>query len=47
MEKATVYYTNFRSKLGEGLPTKFKRLLKQAGIDQIDFDEVCGVCGRV
>ena len=32
MEKATVYYTNFRTKLEEGLPAKLKRLLYTAGI---------------
>lgn len=38
MEKAKVYYTDFRAKLGEGLPTKFKRLLRTAGIGEIDMD---------
>ena len=38
MEKAKVYYTDFRTKLGEGLPTKLKRLIKAAGIEQIDMD---------
>jgi hypothetical protein len=38
MEKAKVYYTDFRTKLGEGLPTKLKRLVKAAGIDQLDMD---------
>ena len=38
MEKAKVYYTDFRTKLGEGLPTKLKRLIKAAGIGQIDMD---------
>lgn len=38
MEKAKVYYTDFRAKLGEGLPTKFKRLIKTAGIGDIDMD---------
>ena len=32
MEKAKVYFTDFRAKLGEGLPTKLKRLIKTAGI---------------
>ena len=32
MEKAKVYYTDFRAKLGEGLPTKLQRLMKKAGI---------------
>lgn len=39
MEKAKVYFTDFRTKLGEGLPTKLKRLLKAAGIDTIDMDK--------
>ena len=38
MEKAKVYYTDFRTKLGEGLPTKLKRLIKAAGIGQLDMD---------
>ena len=38
MEKSKVYYTDFRSKIGEGLPTKLKRLMKKAGMDQIDMD---------
>lgn len=33
-----VYMTDFRARLGEGLPLKLKRLLKQAGLDQIDMD---------
>lgn len=32
MEKSKVYYTDFRTKLGEGLPTKLKRLIRKAGI---------------
>ena len=32
MEKARVYYTDFRAKLGEGLPTKLKRLMKNSNI---------------
>lgn len=38
MEKAKVYYTDFRAKIGEGLPTKLKRLIKVAGIGDIDMD---------
>lgn len=38
MEKAKVYYTDFRAKIGEGLPTKLKRLIKAAGIGDIDMD---------
>ena len=39
MEKAKVYYTDFRAKLGEGLPTKLKRLMKKAGISEICGDQ--------
>ena len=28
--KSKVYFTDFRTKLGEGLPTKLKRLIKDA-----------------
>lgn len=38
MEKAKVYYTDFRAKIGEGLPIKLKRLIKAAGIGDIDMD---------
>lgn len=38
MEKAKVYYTDFRAKIGEGLPTKLKHLIKAAGIGDIDMD---------
>ena len=38
MEKAKVYYTDFRAKIGEGLPTKLKRLIKAAGFGDIDMD---------
>ncbi len=36
--KSKVYFTDFRAKLGEGLPSKMQRLLKTAGIEQIDFN---------
>lgn len=39
MEKSKVYFTDFRTKLGEGLPIKLKRLLKKAGMDQMDMDQ--------
>ena len=39
MEKSKVYYTDFRTKLGEGLPTKLKRLIKKAGIEELDMDQ--------
>ncbi|OAA90971.1 DUF362 domain-containing protein [Clostridium coskatii] len=38
MKKSKVYFTDFRTKLGEGLPTKLKKLIKKAGIEQIDID---------
>lgn len=39
MNKSKVYFTDFRTKLGEGLPTKLKRLIKQAGIQEMDLDQ--------
>jgi len=39
MDKAKVYFTDFRTPaFGEGLPSKLKRLIKSAGIGQIDMD---------
>ena len=38
MEKSKVYYTDFRAKLGEGLPLKLQRLIRTAGIGQIDME---------
>lgn len=39
MEKSKVYFTDFRTEpFGDGLPTKLKKLMKAAGIDQIDLD---------
>lgn len=39
MEKSKVYYSDFRTKAyGDGLPTKLKKLIKAAGIGDIDFD---------
>jgi len=35
--KSKVYFTDMRAKLGEGLPWKLTRLVKAAGIEQIDF----------
>lgn len=38
MEKAKVYFTDFRTEAyGDGLPTKLKKLIKKAGIGQIDM----------
>ena len=38
MEKSKVYFTDFRTRLGEGLPSKLKRLMKAAGIQNMDMD---------
>lgn len=38
MEKAKVFFSDFRTiAFGDGLPTKLKKLIKAAGIGQIDF----------
>lgn len=38
MEKSKVYFTDFRASLGEGLPTKLKRLIKKAGIEKLEME---------
>ncbi len=39
MEKAKVYFSDFRTvAFGDGLPVKLKKLIKTAGIGQIDID---------
>ena len=39
MEKAKVYFTDFHTvAFGDGLPTKLKKLIRSAGIGQIDMD---------
>lgn len=38
MEKSKVYYTDFRTKLGVGLPTKLKKLITKAGLADMDLD---------
>lgn len=38
MEKSKVYYTDFRTEIGQGLPSKLKKLIKRAGIGQIDME---------
>lgn len=38
MEKAQVYFTNFRTKLGVSLPAKLQKLMRRAGIGNIDMD---------
>jgi uncharacterized Fe-S center protein len=38
MEKAKVYFTDFRTKaFGDGLPTKLKKMIKKAGIKELDM----------
>lgn len=38
MEKSKVYFTDFRTANGVGLPEKLKRLLRKAGMQTIDMD---------
>ena len=39
MEKAKVYCTDFRTKaFGDGLPAKLQKLMRKAGIEDIDMD---------
>ena len=39
MEKSKVYFTDFRTKIGgESMPKKLQRLIKEAGISNIDFE---------
>lgn len=38
MEKSKVYFTDMRTRNGETLPHKLRRLIKTAGIDQIHFE---------
>ena len=38
MEKAKVYFTDFRTQAyGDGLTTKLQKMLKKAGIEQLDI----------
>lgn len=38
MEKAQVYFTNFRTiAFGDGLPTKLKKMIRKAGIEALDM----------
>ena len=37
MDKSKVYYTNFHTTFSENLPQKLKRLIKTAGMEEIDF----------
>lgn len=49
MEKAKVYFTDFRTKaFGDGLPTKLKKMIRKAGIGEIDMDgKFAGKRGRI
>ena len=38
MEKSKVYFTSMRAKVGDSLLNKLTRLIKKAGIGNIDFD---------
>ena len=39
MSKSTVYFTDFRTKaFGDGLPSKLKKLIRRAGIEQLNMD---------
>ena len=38
MEKSKVFFTDFRTNIGTGLPTKLQRLLKKAGMQNIDME---------
>jgi len=39
MEKAKVYFTDFHTEaFGDGLPTKLKKLIRRAGIGELDLD---------
>ena len=38
MEKSKVYYTDFRTTIGVGLPKKLQMLCKKAGLQTIDMD---------
>lgn len=38
MQPSDVYFTSMRTKFEEGLPTKLQRLIRQAGIGTIDFE---------
>lgn len=39
MSKSKVYFTNLRTSPSRNLPTKLERLVKQAGIENIDFEK--------
>lgn len=39
MEKAKVYFTDFHTSGGVTLPEKLRKLVKRAGIDQLDYKD--------
>ena len=39
MERAAVYFTDFRMEGNQNHQTKLRRLMKAAGMDQIDFKD--------
>lgn len=39
MEKSKVYFTSMRTKMNDSLPKKLTRLIKRAGIGEIDFEK--------
>ena len=39
MEKSKVYFTNLRTAPSNDLLTKLERLIRRAGIADVDFDE--------
>ena len=38
MEKSKVYYSDLRALPGTNLPEKLKKLIRKAGIGEIDFE---------
>ena len=38
MSKSQVYFTTFRTQLGHGLPEKLKKLIRKAGISEMDME---------
>jgi hypothetical protein len=43
MEKSKVFFTDMRTRGGETLPNKLKRLIRKAGIGEIDFRGPAGL----
>ena len=41
MEKAKVYFTDFRCRPGKNNLQKLQKLCKKAGIEQINFPVIC------